>query len=163
MNSADVILYLIDGSNRLSQEDMAIMETLPQKKSLLVVNKQDLPQQVKQTALQAHWQAPVVSISAATGHGLPQLRHLLGECLGIADHADRGHEHAAIAERHCQALAAASMELSEARRELEQGEAGLLLAACALRRSAENIGMVIGRTYTDDLLDLIFKRFCVGK
>jgi tRNA modification GTPase len=44
---------------------------------------------------------------------------------------------------------------------LDRGE--LVLAAGELRRGAEALGRILGRTYSQDLLDAIFARFCVGK
>ena len=43
------------------------------------------------------------------------------------------------------------------------GEAGLVPAAGWLRAGAEALGRVLGRTYTEDLLDRVFSSFCVGK
>ena len=65
--------------------------------------------------------------------------------------------------RHVNELRTALEQSREARAALDAGESGLVLAAGHLRGAAEALGRMIGRVYTEDLLDAIFSRFCVGK
>ena len=69
-----------------------------------------------------------------------------------------------VSARHRQELETAAAALAEARRLLlEEGGEGLVLAAEQLRAAALALGRITGRVYSDDLLEAIFSRFCVGK
>jgi tRNA modification GTPase len=54
------------------------------------------------------------------------------------------------------------MAVRSAARSLEEGS-GDELVACDLRVAAEELGKVVGTVVTDDILDRIFRRFCIGK
>lgn len=72
--------------------------------------------------------------------------------------------HAALAnERQLQGVTEAHAALREAQGCLTRGELGYVPAAQLLRRSAEALGQLLGRVYSEDLLDTVFSRFCVGK
>ena len=72
--------------------------------------------------------------------------------------------HAALAnERQLQGVTEAHAALQEAQGCLTRGELGYVPAAQLLRRSAEALGRLLGRVYSEDLLDTVFARFCVGK
>lgn len=72
--------------------------------------------------------------------------------------------HAALAnERQLQGVTEAHAALQEAQGCLARGELGYVPAAQLLRRGAEALGRLLGRVYSDDLLDTVFSRFCVGK
>lgn len=72
--------------------------------------------------------------------------------------------HAALAnERQLQGVTEAHAALQEAQGCLTRGELGYVPAAQLLRRGAEALGRLLGRVYSEDLLDTIFARFCVGK
>lgn len=72
--------------------------------------------------------------------------------------------HAALAnERQLQGVTEAHAALQEAQGCLTRGELGYVPAAQLLRRGAEALGRLLGRVYSEDLLDTVFARFCVGK
>ena len=100
-------------------------------------------------------------VSSKTGEGVPQLRaavvarlEKLAEKSGSAGEGD-------ISSEQYKTLLDVTRQVSDATAAI--GEEDLLLAANHARAAAETIGRLIGKTYTDDLLDSIFSRFCVGK
>ena len=101
-----------------------------------------------------------VRVSARTGEGLETLKRMLAEKLGVTGET---YGHPIVSLRHASELHAAVEQSREACAALTAGEEGLVLAAGHLREAAEALGRMIGRVYTDDLLDAIFSRFCVGK
>ena len=70
---------------------------------------------------------------------------------------------ACIAARHRQILVASLAACHEAVPHLQDPGAGWVVAAGLLRHAADEIATLTGRRYTDDLLDRVFSRFCVGK
>ena len=95
-------------------------------------------------------------VSAKTGEGLSELKREIASRLAAL--SARGDEAVAdVTSRQTALLEKALASLSGV------DAADAVLAANALRRAAEAIGEIVGKTYSDDLLDAIFSRFCVGK
>ena len=96
-------------------------------------------------------------VSALTGEGLPELRAAIAARLEQL--AAKGSEAsgADVTTRQKEQLEIAAAALARA------DTADLVVAANELRTAAEALGRIIGKVYSDDLLDSIFSRFCVGK
>ena len=95
-------------------------------------------------------------VSAKTGEGLEALRQRIAERLAAL--AAKGSEETGdVTARQASQLETAAQALAG----VDVGDP--VLAANALRQAAEAIGRIVGKTYSDDLLDEIFSRFCVGK
>ena len=104
-----------------------------------------------------------VAVSAKTGEGMETLATAILDRLGASSDPG-GQQGVAVSERHAALLDEAAAALDEARaRNRAAAEADAVLVAAALRRAAEALGRITGRTYTEDLLDAVFGRFCVGK
>ena len=124
-------------------------------------DKTDLPRRFDPAALPDG--IPVVPCALAYGTGLAELRAALTDkihCPGIGT----GAPHAVISERHREIILDARKYATEARELLLGGrEENVVLAASCLRQGIEALGRATGRTYSEELLDAIFSRFCVGK
>ena len=157
VEQADLNLHLLDGSRALDAEDGRQLARLSPTRTLLAVNKSDLPPRLDREALDG-WQA--VSISARAGHGLAALREALAGRLGLPGAVATGAE---VAARHREELERAAEAISEARRLLGGAADGLVLAAQRLRTAALALARITGSVWSKDLLDAVFSRFCVGK
>ena len=103
-----------------------------------------------------------VLTSAATGEGIPTLRAAIAARLrdaGPGGHADGV---ASTAARSADGLASAARSLAAAAIAVEHGH-GDELVAVDLRQAVDDLGRIVGAVVTDDLLDRIFRRFCIGK
>ena len=128
----------------------------PDHPPLLVLTKRDL-------APDAPVPPGAVAVSAKTGEGMEALATAILDRLGASSDPG-GQQGVAVSERHAALLDEAAAALDEARaRNRAAAEADAVLVAAALRRAAEALGRITGRTYTEDLLDAVFGRFCVGK
>lgn len=102
----------------------------------------------------------VLYLSARTGQGIEAFRQKLLDIAGFQP----GAEGVFIArERHLQALQEALVHLANARRHVAQGDAALDLFAEELRLAHNALGRITGAVTADDLLGVIFSRFCIGK
>lgn len=99
-----------------------------------------------------------IRVSAKTGLGLKRLTEAILRKLGVVNPSDTVE---IINQRHVQELRAAVAATEQAHATLIKKD--LVIAANELRVAAEALGRIVGRVYTDDLLDAIFSRFCVGK
>ncbi len=159
MARADLHLHVLDASVPLDNHARTQLSTLPAERTILVLNKQDLGCGVSAGDLPRG--CILVPAVLRDGAGLNQVRDALIQRLGLPHQVE---SHVTIAERHRQCLIRAEGHLCEAIQLLCEARADLLVpAAAAIRQTAETIGEITGKTYTDDLLDAVFSRFCIGK
>lgn len=158
MAKADITIYMIDSSIGLSDDDRQAIALLPPERSLVCFNKADLGDMPTHTAFPKH---RVLSCSMLQDSDVTLLRRNLSDLLGL-DHSETGH--AAISERHRQHIQTA-LKMTRSSLDMLRSEHDdvVVLAASSLRSAIEALGLITGRVYTEDLLDNIFQRFCIGK
>ncbi|WP_010093041.1 tRNA uridine-5-carboxymethylaminomethyl(34) synthesis GTPase MnmE [Burkholderia ubonensis] len=159
---ADVVLHLLDARGGMTADDEAIAARFPAGVPVVrVLNKTDLtgaPASVAHPAAQGD--LTEVRLSAKRGDGIDLLR---GELLRIAGW-QAGAEGVYLArERHLVALRAAQEHLALAADHAEQRAQSLDLFAEELRLAQEQLNSITGEFTSDDLLGVIFSRFCIGK
>jgi tRNA modification GTPase len=157
--SADVVLFVIDGSEPLTDALRQSIDRLDAARALVVVNKIDRPQR-------ADWpsRAPVsvVRVSAETGEGLPGLRSDLLRLAHSDDLTRMARDRAILNARLVALLESAREPLADLGHALRDREALEILAVRA-RDVLAYYEEATGRRYREDLLDVIFSRFCIGK
>lgn len=157
---ADLILFVVDASKSFDNEDMLIMDAVLKRPFLVVANKKDLP-----TVLQLPEQigsAPVVAISARDGAGIEDLRTAIFERF-VHGQALDGRDFTALSQaRHRDALDRSKKSLLSFLKNFAI-EIPFEIAAIDLRDALHALDEVTGETTTDDILDQIFTRFCIGK
>lgn len=157
MRQADLNVHLVDQSEPwvpLAESELAVLSA---GRTLLVLTKCDLPS-AGELALPGG--LTHVRLSAKTGEGIAALRAAVSAKLGL-DHESPGQP--VVSVRHVTELRLAAGQARLASEALAAGAAHLVIAANHLREAAEALGRIVGRVYSDDLLDAIFSRFCVGK
>jgi len=158
---ADLILLLVDASAPLSSEDAQTLEELAQRPVLIVLNKIDLPRQIRVQDLQPYSSHPVVEISALTGQGLEGLEQAMVD-LVLAGGVQTAGEIVTQA-RHAQLLARAREALGRGREVLDQPEPPWELLAFEVKEALTALGEITGEEVGDAVLDQIFAEFCIGK
>lgn len=170
---ADVVLHLLDAAEALGPEDLAIAQRFPMKVPVIrVLNKTDLTNEPAGTrvldagmgtegeAVAHDRQVREIRLSAKRGDGIDLLRQALLAVTG----AQAGAQSVYIArERHLIALHAASGHLAEAAAHADCAAQSLDLFAEELRLAQERLNSITGEFSSDDLLGVIFSRFCIGK
>ncbi|MDR1889963.1 MAG: tRNA uridine-5-carboxymethylaminomethyl(34) synthesis GTPase MnmE [Zoogloeaceae bacterium] len=155
---ADLALLILDARTGLTEADQAILAKLPENLPRITVrNKIDLTDEPPGK----HTQDAQISLalSARTGAGMELLQATLLECVGW-----RGDEDVFIARaRHLEALNAGATHLAFARHEAQRQVPALELFAENLRLAQNALASITGEFTPDDLLGVIFSRFCVGK
>jgi tRNA modification GTPase len=150
---ADVVLLVIDSSQKLPQEDHELFGRVDERRTIVVANKSDL---VGDGA-----ECPGVRTSAITGEGIEELRQEIQRHVHAGSGGER--ESAMLTNvRQQQAVNAAISSLDAARKAAETNTPHemLLLDLYAALRSLDEL---TGATTTDDILNLIFSTFCIGK
>ena len=163
LSQADVVIVVIDGSERLTREDIEIIEKCKAKKFFLVINKADLPHVIdkKELASLAPDVMPPIWISAKHGEGIPALKDAIHSL--ALNGADCGHTLTIVSNiRHKMAIEKTRDLLSKARDGILQGLSPEF-PAFDIRQALESLGEIAGETVTEEVLDRIFATFCIGK
>ncbi|GFE56984.1 tRNA uridine-5-carboxymethylaminomethyl(34) synthesis GTPase MnmE [Geobacter sp. AOG1] len=157
---ADLVLFMVDVSRPFDSEDQLLFDNLADRRFILVKNKTDLAVTIElPSQLQG---VPTMEISTLTGEGVDGLRQMIHD-LFLRDGAVDSREYVAISQaRQRDALAKGRDALDRFRMNLAVGETVEILAI-DLRDALQAVGEVTGETTSDDILDLIFQRFCIGK
>ncbi len=159
---ADLLLIVIDRSRPLNSDDISLLTQNENKKSLVVINKIDLPrasEHSENTDLLNRFQT--VPISALTGEGIEPLKKAIKDCI-LLDSALGTTSHAIPNLRHREALEAARECFKNAVVNA-QTMAPMEIVAFELKSGLERLGEITGQTTDDEVLDSIFKQFCLGK
>jgi len=158
--TADLILYILDASRDFDSDDRLVADSLSGLNTLIVFNKADLP--VKLSLPADLHTLPVSSISTLTGEGIVDLKKLIAASF-LHGKAIDSREYTLLSKvRHrdtLQGVADILRALIDCQENLVHGE----LVAIDLREALHLLGQITGETATDDILDLIFSQFCIGK
>ncbi len=163
ISNADIVLQILDVTS-LNDEDHKKLDDLLHtiKKEdvpvIRVFNKSDLLDS-SQHSVSIVSRETVISTSAVTGAGLQELKNALVKLSGVTDN----YSVYSARERHLNLLKAASLHLNQASDFIKSNNPQLELFAEELRESSDNLGEIIGKTTSDDLLGKIFSGFCIGK
>ncbi|HRI13087.1 MAG TPA: tRNA uridine-5-carboxymethylaminomethyl(34) synthesis GTPase MnmE [Verrucomicrobiota bacterium] len=153
---AELVLHVLDGSEPFTAEDALLRTELSGRAVLNVLNKADLPSRINlPDGLTG------VSVSCATGEGLEALKEAL-ERLVWAGRVTNEAVPVTVNARQADALRRSEEGIRRSAAALRDG-ASLELVALDLRIGVSAVGEIVGKTTTDDLLDVIFHQFCLGK
>lgn len=157
LDEADVRVLVLDGSEPIINEDMeALCGLEPQ---IVALSKGDLPAVVTdRDACEAFPAAQVIPVCALKGEGLDALRRAL-----VSFAPEDGAESSMLSQaRHIEAAGRACESLRDAMRAIEDG---MPLDMCAVDLSAalDCLGEITGETMSEQVIDQVFARFCVGK
>lgn len=151
LQSADVVMLVFDSSENLTEDDETVAQSCHGKNVIKVYNKQDLNSAINSD--------DGFAVSAKTGEGLNELKQELYDrsfSEGIDFNAEFITE-----ERHLRALELAKLNVTEALNNIYS--VPLDLISEDIRKVWDNLGEITGQTATEEIIDEIFSKFCVGK
>lgn len=157
VEKADLVLLVLDGSEPLHEGDRRILKDLAGKKTLAVINKADRPRRLESLERPE----TQVTVSCTSGEGLDELRKAVSAM--VLQGAVAAREHAwAVNARHKQALESSLLSLNNALQSARDNLSPEFIAL-DLRDALDSVGLIIGATYTEDILERVFRDFCIGK
>ncbi len=159
---AELLLVVFDGSTALTPDDHRLLTETATQPRVLVQNKCDLPPHWSRAELGlAHAEAPLVSVSASQGDGLPELEHaVIRHAMGEA--AFQRDEVRLTQSRHRRLIAAALQNVRAAADGLRQ-ETPLEFVAFDVTEAIGQVSEILGESAAGEVLDRIFSNFCIGK
>jgi tRNA modification GTPase len=159
-DKSEAVLVVLDGSEPLIADDRVFLSSTEKKKGLIVINKIDLERAVDLDELrQVAGDKKFVMVSARHGQGVEDLRSSLREL--ILD-ADREPAFVLTNLRHKTALLRGEYALGEAVFALSEMRPTELVAV-TLQQARESLEEVVGLIHSEDILELVFSKFCIGK
>ncbi|GHS95138.1 tRNA modification GTPase MnmE [Synergistales bacterium] len=160
MNEADIVVWVIDGSAPLTEDEKNHISRLENKEHIIVLNKSDCPKITKEADIQAVFpKSALLSVSAKTGEGLDWLKKKITDICLQNGSLDAG-------------LNVTSRQLNEMRISLESVETaigalsdgnGEDVLATLIASAREALERLLGLDCDEALLDSVFSKFCVGK
>ena len=162
MDDAQIVLFVIDGSVQLSSQQIELFDSVSTRNKITVINKTDLEQNVCYVDLPSQMKAfPVVNTSVLTGEGLERLKKTIVSEI-LESNVDISGSDIVFTMRQKVVIGKALEIIGQISDSLAEG-IGHELIAMDLRRAIDTIGEVTGEVVTDDILDIVFSTFCVGK
>ena len=161
LRESHVVLYVVDGSVPFEEADRHVFNLIPKdKKVITLVNKSDLPSLTGKKEFEAFLgdKSPI-RLSAKTREGFGELEEEIAGCLGQGIF-EAGEQITKL--RHKKALESALEALQRAERSF-QTQMSLEFVTPDLRAALEAMNELTGEVYSEDLLDVIFSEFCIGK
>lgn len=159
---ADIVLAVFDGSEPLTDDDMALIEQVSDRHVIPVVNKVDLPRLLDLDVLHSRFpDRNMINVSAKFGEGVPELTDAIRRSVFAAG-ADSQCDVIITTLRHKLALETTLYFLGQA-------TAGIVadrspeLVAYDIWDALGGLDDIVGKTTSEDILDRIFSHFCIGK
>lgn len=161
-NKADTIILILDASSPLTEEDEMIIEHIGDRKCFLLLNKQDRGSCLDRDELKRLLpEATVIETVLTSGEGISELEDKIEEQV-YSGRISRSDDVLVNNVRHIELLHKAEDSLKAARKILESGEA-MDFAEIDIREAYEVLGEITGDTVSEDIIDEVFARFCLGK
>ncbi|MFH1878533.1 MAG: tRNA uridine-5-carboxymethylaminomethyl(34) synthesis GTPase MnmE [Candidatus Omnitrophota bacterium] len=160
--SADIALFVLDSSRPLTVQDEEIYGTIRDKNCIIAANKSDLPRGFDLERYSGVFSGKsVLEVSAKNREGLEKIEDAISDALFKGKGLPSGGE-VVTNIRHKKCLESALEALKRAG-DILNGDFNPELAASDLYEAAHSIGLILGESIADDVLDRIFSGFCIGK
>ena len=150
---AELILALFDSSREISAEDLEILNLIDGRSAIILLTKADLPR-----AIDAARFENFIAISVKTGAGVEEFLDAISEKVGAVN----AEMNFVRDEREADLLRRAVENLQEARATLKKN-IGIDFISIDLRAALELLSEITGESVTDDVINEIFSKFCIGK
>ena len=161
-NSADLLIAIFDASKELDEEDIEILELAKKKKSIILLNKIDLNTKLDENDLRLREASnSIIKISALNKIGIEKLYDEITKLFNLNE-INLDNEIVITNIRH-KNLISKAIENVKKTKETIQNKMPLDIVAIFTKYILEDLGSITGEVVTDDIIDEIFAKFCLGK
>lgn len=161
IEKADLIIYVVDSSTELDENDQEIIEAIQDKKAIVLLNKSDLDAKTDAAILQERLDKPILSISAKNNTGIHELEKLIEEMF-FSGKLSFNDEVYITNIRQKNVLAEAESSLKMVLQSIDDGMPEDFFTI-DMMNAYEVLGTIIGESVGEDLVNEIFSKFCMGK
>lgn len=161
LERADFVIVVLDASKSLSKEDQEIFQLSKDCPGVILLNKNDLPQKLSKEEIRSFSNKETIPFSATTGEGLEQLEEYMNQQF-IEQKIETKDELYITNARQKEALFQTRDSFQKVMESIQLGMPEDLYAI-DLVGAYESLGKIIGETVEEDIIEKIFKDFCMGK
>ena len=154
IDEAQLVLLVLDGSEKLTEEDKFLLEKTKEKKKIIIMNKTDLK-------INNSYNENIVKISAKENTGINEIKDKIKEIFNVESFMDKKISLFTNA-RQIALLKTAIKSLDDVLKGIQLGNE-IDMLEIDLRLAWEHLGDIVGANYTEELIDDLFSRFCLGK
>lgn len=161
-NTADLIIAIFDSSKDLTEEDYNILDIIKNKKSIILLNKSDLNSVLKEKdSIFKNITDNVVKISALNGEGIENLYSLISKLFSL-DEINLDNDIIITNLRHKNLISKAIENVNRAQDTVNENMP-IDIIAIFIKDILEDLGNITGEFVTEDIINEIFSKFCLGK
>jgi tRNA modification GTPase len=158
LKSADIVLYILDGSVELDKEDKDIINSLKDKNTILIVNKSDLKQVADVNGLPFEKQ---INISTLTGDNIEELKEIMLQY--VTSKNVNNNSIVLTNTRHINSIKKALNRTDDSIKSVQDEMVNLDLVSIDIKNIWLELGDITGNSDNEKIIDDIFSKFCVGK
>lgn len=161
-NDADLVIAIFDSSKELTVEDEEILNIIKNKKSIILLNKADLKSVLTENdAKFKEITENVIKISALNGVGLEKLYNLISKMFSLEE-INVDNDVIVTNLRHKNLISKAIENVKKAKNTVQENMP-IDIIAIFIKDILEDLGNITGEVVTDDIINEIFSKFCLGK
>ena len=162
MGNADLLIVIIDGSRKLDKEDIEILKRIKEKKSIILVNKIDKGIILNEKdIIENAGDKPIIQISALNNIGIDKLYNKIIEMYNINE-IEIDDSLNITNERHKQAINNMEIYVKKAKQSIKDNMP-IDIITINIADILDEIGKITGESVSDNIINEIFKKFCLGK
>ena len=154
IDEAELVLLVLDSSEKLTQEDIFLLEKTKDKKRIILMNKTDLPKENE-------YNKDIIEISIKENKGIDDIKEKIKTLFNVSNFMNKNLVFF-TSSRQIALLKLAIESVEEVEKGLQE-EREVDMIEIDLKIIWERLGDIIGANYTEELIDDLFKRFCLGK
>ena len=158
MKDADLVLVVLNNNELLTEEDLKIIENTDEAKTIIVINKCDLNQKLDISQIK---RKNIVKTTTKNIDGLNDLKEKIIEMYNLEEIESKDFTYLSTARQI--SLANQALDILKSINNSVKEKVPLDLIEIDIRNVFEKLGEIIGETYDEEILDNLFKKFCVGK
>jgi len=154
IKNSDLILLLLNNNEKLTEEDKKLLDLVKNKKHILIINKIDLDKKIEITG-------EAIEISVKDNIGIDKIIDKIKELFNLDELENKDLTYLSNA-RSISLLKKSLLNIENAILNIDNNSP-IDIIELELKEAWNNLGEIIGETYTEELLDELFSRFCLGK
>ena len=158
LNQSDLVLYVLNNNEPLEESDLEMINELKNRKYLIIINKMDLENKLDYSKLDNN---KIIKISALDNSCVENIKNKISEIYNLEELNNKDLTYLSNA-RSISLLNQALQKLNEVKNSLDEN-LPIDFIEMDLREIWSNLGEIIGETYTEELIDQLFSKFCLGK
>ena len=162
LETADLVLFMVDGTSGLTADDKRIADMIKDKKILCLINKVDLPEKISKNKLKSLiGNKKILEVSALKGKGVDLIKKFIRDSV-LEGEILTGESTIMVNARSRESLKDAHNGLLNSLEAVKEGLSEEFIAV-DLKSALNSFKKILGETVEEDILDRIFERFCIGK